>query len=186
LTPDGYQFIERLKPGDWILAAPEDEPEHAAEPRQVGEIFVRVSPVLNVHVGGRVIRATPEHPFFVISRGWIPAASLEPGDLLQSHDGQCIPVEVVTDSREVTTVYNFRVDEYHTFYVGKPEWGFSIWVHNPGPTCAGTSATSAQRTREANLAKGIPESQLGPSGKLKILWFNTAHTGRRRRPLGGR
>jgi len=27
-------------------------------------------------------------------------------------------------------VYNCRVAEYHTYFVGDQEWGFSIWSHN--------------------------------------------------------
>lgn len=27
-------------------------------------------------------------------------------------------------------VYNMRVEEYHTYFVGSAEWGFSVWVHN--------------------------------------------------------
>src|SRR5262245_12785792 len=75
-------------------------------------------------------RTTPEHPFFVYGRGWIPAGMLEIGDVLRSHDGQKLPVEAVTDSGEVTTVYNFRIAEYHTYFVGSAAWGFSLWVHN--------------------------------------------------------
>ena len=28
------------------------------------------------------------------------------------------------------TVYNLRIEEYHTYFVGCAEWGFSIWAHN--------------------------------------------------------
>jgi filamentous hemagglutinin len=30
----------------------------------------------------------------------------------------------------VATVYNLRVAEYHTYFVGSLEWGFSVWAHN--------------------------------------------------------
>jgi hypothetical protein len=30
----------------------------------------------------------------------------------------------------VSTVYNVRVADYHTYFVGKEEWGFSVWAHN--------------------------------------------------------
>jgi hypothetical protein len=96
----------------------------------VEAVFVRVAPVLNLHVGGRVIRTTAEHPFYVRGRGWIPAGMLEAGELLRSHDGGWLAVDVLTDSGEVTTVYNLRVAEYHTFFVGCEEWGFGVWAHN--------------------------------------------------------
>ena len=28
------------------------------------------------------------------------------------------------------TVYNLRIEEYHTYFVGSAEWGFSVWAHN--------------------------------------------------------
>jgi hypothetical protein len=39
-------------------------------------------------------------------------------------------VESVTDAREVTTVYNIAVADYHTYYVGSSRWDFSVWAHN--------------------------------------------------------
>jgi hypothetical protein len=27
-------------------------------------------------------------------------------------------------------VYNMRVAEYHTYFVGCEAWGFSVWAHN--------------------------------------------------------
>jgi hypothetical protein len=62
VTPDGHKPIEQLQAGDWIIAAPEDDAEAAPRPQQIGELIAQVSPLLNVHVGGRVIRSTPEHP----------------------------------------------------------------------------------------------------------------------------
>jgi hypothetical protein len=39
-------------------------------------------------------------------------------------------VEAVTDAGEITTVYNVRVEEYHTYFVGGEDWSFSVWSHN--------------------------------------------------------
>jgi hypothetical protein len=89
-----------------------------------------VAPVLNLHAGGKVIRTTAEHPFFVWLRGWVRAGDLRRGDWLVGHDGKFTLVEAVTDGGEVTTVYNLRVAEYHTYFVGCPEWRFSVWAHN--------------------------------------------------------
>jgi len=30
------------------------------------------------------------------------------------------------------TVCNFRIAEFHTYFVGCDEWGFSVWAHNVG------------------------------------------------------
>jgi hypothetical protein len=130
LTPEGSKPIEEFQPGDWVLSSPEGDPEGPVTARQVLRVFVRVAPVVNLHAGGRVIRTTREHPFYVKGRGWLSAGLLEQGDLLRSHDGQWVPMEALTESGEVTTVYNLEVDEDHTYFVGDTSWAFSVWAHN--------------------------------------------------------
>ena len=58
-----------------------------------------------------------------------PAQQLRPGDLLRSADGGSVAVEAVA-SGEAAAVYNLRVAEYHTYFVGDAAWGFAAWVHN--------------------------------------------------------
>jgi len=66
----------------------------------------------------------------VFGKGWTSAKDLEPGDELRSHDGHRIFVERVHDTGETVPVYNLRIAEYHTYFVGSPEWEFSVWAHN--------------------------------------------------------
>jgi hypothetical protein len=86
--------------------------------------------VVRVRARGRDIFTTAEHPFFVVGQGWRPAKELRPGDLLSSHDGREIAVEEVGETGEEVPVYNVRVADYHTYFVGCDEWGFSVWAHN--------------------------------------------------------
>ena len=44
--------------------------------------------------------------------------------------GGWVAVQDVLDTGQVETVYNFRVADYHTYFVGSTHWGFSVWVHN--------------------------------------------------------
>ena len=134
LTPEGEKLIERFKPRDWVLSAPEGGPEAAPEPRHVEEVFVNLMPLLEVRVSGRTIQTTSEHPFYVRGRGWTAAKELRAGDQLRSHDGQSVAVESVTEGEGLAPVYNLRVQDYHTYFVGGEDWGFSVWAHN---TCAG-------------------------------------------------
>ncbi len=46
------------------------------------------------------------------------------------HDNQWVVVERVEKTEEFQTVYNLRIADYHTYFVGAPEWGFSLWAHN--------------------------------------------------------
>ena len=45
-------------------------------------------------------------------------------------DGRQLTVERVVDTGRVEPVYNIQVAEDHTYYVGSPEWGFGVLVHN--------------------------------------------------------
>src|SRR5262249_35772950 len=96
----------------------------------VEDVFIGEAHLLNLHIAGKVIQTTDEHPFWVKGRGWTAAADLFRGDLLRSHDGQWVAVEEIFDNGEFATVYNLLVADYHTYFVGTEDWGFSIWAHN--------------------------------------------------------
>ena len=117
-------------PGDWVLAQDESDPDAVPTLRQVEEVFENQAQVMVLGLGGREIETTPEHPFWVRDKGWTAAGEIEPGEELRSHDGQWIPLDsrYITDNLE--TVYNMRVAEDHTYFVGSPLWGFTVWAHN--------------------------------------------------------
>ena len=52
------------------------------------------------------------------------------GDLLSSHDGQWVPVDDLLDTGEYEQVYNLRIADFHTYFVGTRDWTFSVWSHN--------------------------------------------------------
>jgi hypothetical protein len=130
LTQDGEKPVERFKLGDKILSRAESDPEGPVEVKIVEETFVRVAPIMSLRIRGQEIRTTFEHPFYVKEKGWTLAKEVKPGDQFSSDDGQWVSVEAVTDLKEVTTVYNLRVSDYHTYFVGSLGWGFSVWAHN--------------------------------------------------------
>ena len=126
LTPDGAKPIEEFKVGDLVLSAPEDDPNGPVAARRVEKVFQRLARIVELRVGGQAIRTTHEHPFYVQGKGWTKAAALSAGDLLKSNEGHWVPVESLSDTNEDTTVYNLRIEEYHTYFVGCAEWGFSV------------------------------------------------------------
>ncbi len=130
LTPDGSRPIEQFKPGDFVLARSEFNPNGPVEPKIVEETFVTIGRIVHLHVNGQVIRTTTEHPFWVYNRGWLPARELQIGDRLVSHDGKTAAVEDLLDTGELETVYNLRVADHHTYFVGGEDWGFWVWAHN--------------------------------------------------------
>jgi hypothetical protein len=75
-----------------------------------------------------------------------------------------VPVEEVFDSGVEEDVYNFRVAEYHTYFVGRPEWGFSVWAHN---TCIQENAAAGRR-RELREARSLQQANPNASVQREI------------------
>jgi hypothetical protein len=85
-------------------------------------------------VNGVRIGTTAEHPFWVVNREQgIEADDLAIGDVLIGHAGQTSVLEGKKDG-DWATVYNLRVGECHTCFVGGDKWGFSVWAHNAACT----------------------------------------------------
>jgi hypothetical protein len=130
LTPDGAKPIEAFVRGDTLLSRDEYDPSGDVVPKVVEEVFVRLAEVIEVRVGGRTIGTSSEHPFWVVGKGWTPARALTVGDAFIGHDGQSLPVTDIVHTGQWATVYNLRVADFHTYFVGCEEWGVSVWAHN--------------------------------------------------------
>ncbi|MCA9198158.1 MAG: Hint domain-containing protein [Planctomycetales bacterium] len=139
MTPDGEKSIEQLKVGDLVLSRHEGNVEGDIRPKQIEEVFQGHAEILNLHVAGNVLRVTKPHRFFVQGKGWVAAEEIRVGDRLAT-DGGFEKVDEITESDEVAPVFNFRVADYHTYFVGRKEWGFSVWTHNTydGPSFIAT------------------------------------------------
>ena len=74
----------------------------------------------NRTINGEEIVTTDNHPFYVQGRGFINAGSLLVGDKLISVNGEDLFVEKhrVEEFDEPVDVYNFQVEDYHTYFVG--------------------------------------------------------------------
>jgi RHS repeat-associated protein len=130
LTPTGDKAIESLQRGDLVLAVPENNADWPVDAQVVEETFASRASLLHLHVAGHVIQTTSVHPFYVRNRGWVEAGSLRIGDELRGHDGRWLPMEELTDGELDVPVYNVRVAEYHTYFVGSRDGGWSVWAHN--------------------------------------------------------
>jgi hypothetical protein len=130
MTPDGDRSIEDFRPGDRILSRSESNPEGELEVKMVEEVFQATSGIFQLRVNGHVIRTTEEHPFFVYNKGWVSPSEMQVGDQLLSHDGRWVVVEEIAGTGDTEVVYNLRIADYHTYFVGAREWGFSVWAHN--------------------------------------------------------
>ena len=130
LTPGGAKPIESFAVGDSVLARDELVPEGDVRAQRVEAVFELSAPVIELHAGGQTIETTGEHPFYVDGRGWVPAENLQVGDQLVGHNEVRTAVESVVHTERESTVYNLRVSNDHTYFVGEQSWGFSLWVHN--------------------------------------------------------
>jgi hypothetical protein len=156
LTPEGSKAIEEFVPGDLVLSKDEFNADGEVRAKRVLQKFVRVSPILNLHVEGRIIGTTAEYPFYVNGKGWIAAHYLQIGDELQTDDSRWVKVEGIAPSGRVETVYNVEVADCHTYFVGGGEWGFSVWAHNAAYGFEGASDVNSNLVnRMGNSTNGL-------------------------------
>ena len=127
LTTAGLLAIEKLKAGDKVLAA--DPESFDVGEKTILEAFKRkVDKLVHLTINGEEVVTTDNHPFYVQGRGFIKAEGLFVGDKLISVDGKDLIVEThdIEQCEKPITVYNFKVEDYHTYFVGNCK----IWVHN--------------------------------------------------------
>jgi hypothetical protein len=170
-TKTGLKPIETIAAGDTVLSA-DVEGGGLPEFRKVVRTFERATDEL-VRVtlaGARAegIVATPEHPFFThrardgldsddeVDGDWVGVGRLEPGDLVRLASGEWIAIAAVVGEQRHTKVYNFEVEEYHTYHVGQA----GVLVHNackPGQNTKNVAATADDvavgSTRHVELTK---------------------------------
>ncbi len=126
-TAAGKKRVDAIREGDLVWSRDENDPYGKLMLKEVQHVFVRVAPIWAVKIPGQTIETTAEHPFWVYGRGWIPTRMLEVGDLFLTDDGLLVTVEGVEDTGRVETVYNFLVEDFHTYFVSATEEGASVW-----------------------------------------------------------
>ena len=85
------------------------------------------------------VNTTLNHRFWT-EDGWKSAGTLEAGDKLTLADGNTATVTNIAYEDTHATVYNFEVEDFHTYYVGTE----SVLVHNNGGNCMKTASALAQ------------------------------------------
>ena len=126
-TDNGSVPIEEITAGMLVYAHNPDIGE--TELKEVVQTFVReTNELVHIKVNGEEIITTPTHPFWVPQKGWTDAIQLRAGDRLQLLNGEYVIIEQVQHEllESPVTVYNFEVEDFHTYYVGDT----SVLVHN--------------------------------------------------------
>lgn len=105
---------------------------------------------------------TPGHPFYSPVKGWTAACRLRAGDILVLQSGKYVIVEKVQHEilESPITVYNFEVEDFHTYYVGES----AVLVHN---VCG--NRNTADQNAVIQLAKEAKKSGLSRTD-ADILW----------------
>lgn len=131
MTASGKVPIELIKTGDMVLATDPETMQTGFKP--VLETYIReTNTLVHLTINGEEIVSTYDHPFFVKGQGFVNAVNLCIGSVLLNSKGEELVVEQIFREElkdgETVKVYNFKVDDYHTYHVGDN----CILVHNAG------------------------------------------------------
>ena len=167
-TETGFARIEDVKPGDIVLSTNTDTMETGC--KKVLEKYVRKTrELVHIIVGGKEIVSTPDHPYYVEGRGFVNACQLCIGSPLLDADGKILEVEQIYKEQlgknEEVKVYNFQVEDWHTYHVGEME----VLVHNAEyETSYGKSTLNSLKNTENftdSAIEHIFEGQVNARGK---------------------
>lgn len=160
LTAAGYVAIETVKAGDKVISTDPDTMKVAE--KTVLETFAHETmEIVHLTINGETITSTPDHPFYVQDAGFVAAGDLYIGDKLLDADGNTLLVEdmKVEKLNEPVKVYNFKVEDFHTYHVSNSR----IFVHNAD------CIVHPDGEIEITDWEGYPEDGPKPDGKLKLI-----------------
>ena len=127
LTAAGLVAIENIKAGDKIIAL--DPDTGSTEEKTVLETYTRnVTELVHLFINGEEITTTHDHPFFVKGKGFVNAGRLLIRDTLFDNRKRQLAIGKISfeSTGAPTTVYNFQVEDFHTYFVGRN----CVLVHN--------------------------------------------------------
>ena len=159
-TVTGLVAIESIKAGDRVISA--DPETLKISEKRVLETYVReIEQLVHVFVGGEEIITTVDHPFYVRNYGFMVASKLRKGDKLITSSGSELIIEDVRfeHTEEPVKVYNFQVEDFHTYHVGNNQ----IFVHNA------KCKVKENGVIEITDWEGYPEGGPKPEGELRLL-----------------
>ncbi|QTQ07264.1 HNH endonuclease [Macrococcoides canis] len=124
-TKIGLKPIEAIQVGDEVLSRCMET--GYVSYKSVTETFSKQADVITTITltNGEIIQSTPQHLYYTTNRGFIVAEALTDGDTLLCQN-QLIRIKSIETKEMTTEVYNFEVEDYHTYFVGN----VSVLVHN--------------------------------------------------------
>ncbi|TGL25286.1 hypothetical protein EHQ47_04965, partial [Leptospira bourretii] len=169
-TKDGLKNIEDIQVGDVVLSKSDETGEVSY--RKVVNTFIRQTDAIYSvsFADGTTLETTWNHPFRVKKQGhvlekfsiettdWVQAKDLHPGDVALGADGRELTITDITIEEREETVYNFEVEEYHTYFVGEA----GVWVHNDTGYGVGNTIPSL-----SSGCKEIPSCKMSYSDEMR-------------------
>ena len=127
LTNVGYESIEKIKAGDTVYSQNAETGEKGYK-KVVRTFQKEVDTLVYLKIGSKEIVTTENHPFYVEGKGFVHAGELKEGEKVVTASGETLTVDKVNieKTKEKTKVYNFEVEDWHTYFVSTEE----ILVHN--------------------------------------------------------
>ena len=152
-TKDGKEDIEDIEVGDVVLSRNDSTGEFGW--KRVLQKFVTpkqalLSVVLATSIGNATtLEITPTHPIWANDQ-WVDAGDLEPGDAVYTLQGWA-KVTNISENTETETVYNFEVEDHHTYFAGD----IGVWAHNTGCALEPPSGKMVGEAVEWSNAKNL-------------------------------
>lgn len=123
-----FKNIEDICVGDYVLSY--NENDGTVSRQKVIDTFNKeVYQTIKLTINGKIIETTYNHPFYSpVYNCWVEAGSLRIGDYVVNSDGECQVVQniQINNYNQPVIVYNFTVENNHTYFVGESE----VLVHN--------------------------------------------------------
>lgn len=174
-TKDGDKPIKDIKVGDEVYSENPETGEKGL--KKVKRVFVNESDKLvHVYVNGKEIKATPEHPFWVVNEGWVEAGDLKQGDEVLLYSGEVANVEKIEKEEldKAVKVYNFEVEDWHTYFVSEED----ILVHNSCAVPHGKDNVVKGVTKHLSSKHKPVTSSSMESVKRKVLGHDYVNVGK--------
>lgn len=164
--------IEKISVGDYVLSYNENTEEVSKQ--KVIDIFNKqVNQTIKLSVMDEIIETTSNHPFYMPEQnGWKEAGNLKRGDIVLNSRGSEVKIESVNVINHFSshTVYNFTVENNHTYFVGEQE----VLVHNSCKKLTDKEINNA-RSKAGKKAKKEALKDLIENRNIKKYGFDTSN-----------
>jgi hypothetical protein len=129
LAKDGYKNIEDIQLGELVYSKDVETGEQGWKPvTQLFQKYRLIYELVVIAENGeeKLIKTTDDHPFYVVSQGWVNTIDLQPGYAIETGEDGWVTVKSVLTRDVYDVTYNLEVADYHTYYATE----LDLLVHN--------------------------------------------------------